>query len=73
MEEKIEEKVEEKLNTKDLSKLIRQRDEAKAVLEALVAEKTALAIREGEIESEARKVKALIDDLNKNIRELAGL
>lgn len=73
MEEKIEEKVEEKLNIKDLSKPIRQRDEAKAVLEALVAEKTALAIREGEIESEARKVKALIDDLNKNIRELAGL
>jgi predicted nuclease with TOPRIM domain len=69
----MEEKIEEKLNIKDLSKLIRQRDEAKAVLEALVAEKTALAIREGEIESEARKVKALIDDLNKNIRELAGL
>jgi len=69
----LKRRLKEKLNIKDLSKLIRQRDEAKAVLEALVAEKTALAIREGEIESEARKVKALIDDLNKNIRELAGL
>ena len=50
MEEKIEEKVEEKLNIKDLSKLIRQRDEAKAVLEALVAEKTPLLL-ERQIES----------------------